>query len=442
MVGRVRRLLSGKRLPLALLVVAAVGAGAYVAVTELGSEEEEPQAPAPPVVVREAPEPPEDEEDAADLGFPEFATSNTTRVAGADPLAAAAGVALATFPSTGGLDGPAAVSLVDSEDWAGGIAAASLVAEPVGAPILLTESGETPELTASALEALAPRGSDATGDSAAFRIGEAAKQDLKTEVVPQGSPAEVAARIEALRRRLVGSKPTHLLVTASDAPEFAMPAAGWAARSGDPVLFAGRKAVPKATLEAIGRNKDVPVFVLGPSDAIGAKAFGQIEKAAPGAQRIAAPDPVESAIAFARFSAGAFGWNINDPGHGFVVASTQRPADAAAAAALSASGTWGPLLLTDDPQRLPQALRNYMLDVKPGYQDDPTRALYNHIWLVGDERAISVEQQAQLDELAEVVRVRSGSGASLLGPAPGTPEDEGEPAGPGRGGGPGGARGD
>ena len=43
-----------------------------------------------------------------------------------------------------------------------------------------------------------------------------------------------------------------------------MPAAGWAARSGDPVLFAQRDSVPKATIEALRRNDGVPVFVLGP----------------------------------------------------------------------------------------------------------------------------------------------------------------------------------
>ena len=44
--------------------------------------------------------------DAEELGYPAFATNNTTRVGGADPAANAAGVALAAFPSTDA--GPAA----------------------------------------------------------------------------------------------------------------------------------------------------------------------------------------------------------------------------------------------------------------------------------------------------------------------------------------------
>jgi hypothetical protein len=132
---------------------------------------------------------------------------------------------------------------------------------------------------------------------------------------------------------------------------------------------------------------------------------------------------VENAIAFARYASGSFGWDINDPGHGFVLASGSRPLDAAAAAPLSASGTWGPLLVTDDASQVPAALRDYLLDVKPGYLGDPTRAVYNHIWVIGNQEAISVGFQSQVDELAEVVEVRSGQGAQL-GPLPGTPERE------------------
>jgi len=406
----------------AIVVVAAVAVGGYYAYEELSEDDPSPAAGPQAVIQRvEA-----SDAETEDLGFPAFATRNTTRVAGADPVADAAGVALAAFPSTGGVEGPAAVSLVDAEDWASGIAAASLVAEPVGAPVLLSADEEVPELTSGALGALAPEGSPETDDRQVFRVGSAAAEvdGLRTLDVGGENPAEVAAEVERLRAKLTGSKPGHLVIAPADEPALAMPAAGWAARSGDPVLFAQRDSVPKPTLEALERNEDVPVYVLGPASAISAKTFEEIEKASPGAQRVGAEDPVESAIEFARYSDGTFGWNINDPGHGFVIANADRPADAGAAAALSATGTFGPLLLTDDSAKLPAALRGYLLDLKPGYQDDPTRAVYNHVWLIGDQEAISVPVQAQLDELAELVRVRSGTGSSVLGPPPGTPEPE------------------
>ena len=187
---------------------------------------------------------------------------------------------------------------------------------------------------------------------------------------------------------------------------------------------------PEATLEVLRAYKGVPAYVLGPASAVSEGAVNEVRKVVSSVKRVSGPDPVENAIAFARYVDGTFGWNINDPGHGFALASTDRPADAGAAAPLSAGGTWGPLLLTDEASALPSVLRGYLLDLKPGYQDDPTRAVYNHVWVIGDETAIDVGVQAQVDELAELARIRSGAGGSVLGPPPGTPEPEAPDRGP------------
>jgi hypothetical protein len=373
-------------------------------------------------VVEQAPVP----KDTSDLGFPTFATKNTTRVAGADPTADAAAIALAVWPSTGDLPGPDAVTLVDSTNWTAGVAAASLVAAPVGAPILLTQAGDVPPLTASALRELNPQGSDTTAGRQVFVVGGAATPEgLQALSVNGDSPADVGAEIAKLRERLAG-KPDHIVVASSDNPAYAMPAAAWAARSGDPILFTGKDDLPAATVAALRRDDGVPVYVLGPEDAISAQTFKDIEHVAPSAQRVGDTGEPENSVAFARFSNGDFGWNINDPGHGFVIANSKRPMDAAVAAPLSASGTWGPLLVTPDGAALPQALHSYLLDLKPGYVDDPTRAVYNHIWLVGDTSALSVDLQGEVDDLAEVAPVTSGSGA------PDTGTQESEPSGQGQ----------
>ena len=367
------------------------------------------RAPAPRVLVREVPAP----RQPADLGFPTFATKNTTRVAGANPVADAAGVALAAYPASGGVPGPDAVTLVDVTQWQAAIASASLVAAPVGAPGLFTDSGRLPELTEDAIAALGPKGSGATAGRAAFVIGEAAAPDDLTDLDVSGSgPAELAARIDRLRERLAG-KPEHVLIASSDEPAFAMPAAGWAARSGDPILFVRRDRVPAPTAKALDAYPDVPVYALGPESAISARTLKRLGELASGdVERVGAGDPVASSVRFARYSSGSFGWNINDPGHGFVIASADRPLDAAAAAPLSASGTWGPLLVTGRADEPPPELRRYLLDLKPGYESDPTRAVYNHLWLIGDRSAISVGFQARVDELAEVAPVSSGTGPS------------------------------
>ena len=409
----------------AIALVAALGVGVYLLAS---GGEDDVANPAPEVVVREvaAPERPDE------LGFPAFATKNTTRNGSPSPPATAAAAALAVFPSTGGIPGPAAVSVVDAADWPAGIAAASLVAAPVGAPLLVAEDGELGELGESAIRELSPEGSARTDGSQVFALGAAAgSTDLDELAVEGANPAEVAARVLALRARLAG-KPEHIVVASSDDPAYAMPAASWAARSGDPVLFVGRETVPDATAKALERHRGTPVYVLGPPTAISAATLRRLERLAPTAERVGAEGAVTNAIEFARFASGSFGWNINDPGHGFVIANGSRPLDAGAAAPLSASGTWGPLLVVEDGEAVPAELRGYLLDLKPGYEDDPTRALYNHIWLIGDPSAISVDFQAQVDELAELVPVTSGPGTTGLVPGPGAVESSpDEPAGDG-----------
>jgi Cell wall binding domain 2 (CWB2) len=343
---------------------------------------------------------------AEQLGYPSFATGNTTRVGGSDPASNAAAVALAVFPSTASAQRPAAVTLVGEDDWAGAVAASVLMSAPVRAPVLISASDGLPDPTAEALGALDPRGDASTGGAAVFAIGDVATpDDSKATAVKAGSAAATAANIAQLRDRLFGSAPAHVVVAPAGSPGFAMPAAAWAARSGDPVLFAAKEKLPKPTVAALERHPKVPVYVLGPSSAISSAVVREIAKIAAKVHRVSGEDPVANAIAFARYADGGFGWNVNDPGHGFVLARADSPLDAAAAAPLSASGTWGPLLLTDSATTLPATLREYFLDVKPGYTTNPTRAFYNHVWVIGDQEAIDVNQQAQVNELAELSKI-------------------------------------
>src|SRR5262249_15137260 len=158
-----------------------------------------------------------------------------------------------------------------------------------------------------------------------------------------------AAAIAELRDRLFGSPPDHIIVAPSSSPELAAPAAAWAARSGDPVLFAGHDELPAATADALKRPSKVPGYVLVPAAGIADEVLEDIGKTGGKPTRVDGDGDgaVANAVAFARFHDGGFGWNVNDPGHGFVLARAGAPLEAVAAAALSGSGTWGPLLLTD-----------------------------------------------------------------------------------------------
>jgi hypothetical protein len=48
---------------------------------------------------------------------------------------------------------------------------------------------------------------------------------------------------------------------------------------------------------------------------------------------------------------------------------------------------------------------NFFLNyATPGYtQEGPTAAVYDHAWIIGDERVLSVAAQAEVDELMQVI---------------------------------------
>jgi hypothetical protein len=352
----------------------------------------------------------EQAEDAPALGFPVFATKNTTRVAGADPIANAAGVARAVYPARTEESSPKAVVIVDQADWRSAISAAQLMARPLRAPMLFSDGGELPAASSEALEELAPSGAPQAGDAQVIRIGEAAAKpdNRRVKDVAGASSASLAQAIDKLQTAAAGDPTQAVLVAPADNPEFAMPAAGWAARSGDPVLWTLRDSLPAETRAAIEAHPRARIYVLGPEDAISETVFRALSKLGR-TRRIAGPDPVANAIAFARFTDGRFGWNVVDPGHGLVFANVSRTLDAAAAAPLSGSGQYGPLLLLSEAGGLPETLQDYLLDIQPGYDKDPVRGVYNHGWLMGDETAISGDVQSRIDALLEIQPVDPSS---------------------------------
>ena len=352
----------------------------------------------------------EDEQAAEKLGFPSTATRNTVRVGGSDAAADAAGVAGALYPATTDSDRPTAVVLVDQDDWPTAVAASVLVGRPIGAPILLTDGSDLPAVTQDVLDRLKPKGSDLSKDAQVIRVGpDVARPDgYKTALIEGDNAFERAASTDRFFSAARAKPSNDVVLFSADKAEFAMPAAAWAARSGDAALPVRRDSIPAPIVKALREHSRPNVFVLGPESVISKKVVTQLEKRklARNVERIEGPNPVENAIAFARYEKGDFGWGVVVPGYNFALASTTRPADAAGAAALATRGVFAPLLLSDDPARLPEKLEEYFLSVQPGYEDDPGQAVYNRAWILGDDKAISVDQQAQLDQLTELIPVQ------------------------------------
>lgn len=350
----------------------------------------------------------EEEPVAEDLGFPAAATGNTVRIGGADPAADAAGVARALFPATVRANRPTAVVLVDRGDWRSGIAASVLASPPIGAPLLLSDGGELPTVTREALERLRPTGSDLAGDAQVIRIGGDVARPAGHEamVIEGASPYRRAAAIDRLFAAARGEPSSNVVVYSGERAAWAMPAAAWAARSGDAALPVRRDRVPRPIRRAIREHERPNVLVLGPERVISGRVERLLGRIAGSVTRIAGPTPVRNAIAFARHRRRRFGWGVVVPGYNFVVAAADRPLDAVAAAPLATNGVFAPLLLTEAGEELPRPLEAYFLSVQPGYEDDPSQAVYNRAWILGDVEAIPVSQQARIDMVTELVPVQ------------------------------------
>jgi putative cell wall-binding protein len=347
-----------------------------------------------------------DKKAAQQLGFPVTATRNTTRVSGSDATADAAGVASAIFPSSSLETRPSAIVLVDKNDWQGAVAAAALVSAPLSAPILLTDGGSLPSVTSDTLARLKPKGAQLASGAQAILVGEkpGPPKGLKAARIRGSDPFAVAVAIDKFSSVARGKPAGDVLVVSADQPEYSIPAAAWSARSGNPVLFTKRDSVPAATVAALKQHQRPHIYVLGPVTVVGTAVEKQLGKLG-NVTRIQGSNPVDNAIAFARYKRGGFGWGAVVPGQNMTIANTSRPGDAAAAAGLAANGIFAPLLLTDKAE-LPRSLESYLLDIQPGFQNgDPSQGVYNHVWILGGADAFSPASQDRVDAAAALVPV-------------------------------------
>jgi hypothetical protein len=284
--------------------------------------------------------------------------------------------------------------------------------------VLLSESSSLPSATTDALKLLAPTGSGVVAGAQVIRVGDVpSPSGFHSQAISGTDPYALAASIDRFASAARGSAGGTVVIAPGDNPAYAMPAAGWAAESGDPVLFVKSSSIPSATAQALLAHQRPHIYVLGPPSVISDAVLTQLGKYGT-VKRVGGPDPAANSVAFAIYRdppcpfgqpcahvPGSFGWAMRSPGHGYVLLNSSRPLDAAAAAPLSASGDYGPQLLVENASKLPTPVLNYFLDyATPGYtQEGPTAAVYNHGWVIGDTSAISVPVQAELDNLLEVV---------------------------------------
>jgi hypothetical protein len=283
--------------------------------------------------------------------------------------------------------------------------------------VLLTGPTSLPAATSTALTTLAPTGSGPASGAQVIRIGAVPSvKGMRSAAINGTDPYTLAAGIDRFVSAVAGRPSSDVMIASTTNPAYAMPAAGWAAESGNPILFVGASGIPAATRQALLAHSKPHIYVLGPTNVISDATMTQLGKYGT-VKRVSGTDPASNSVAFTIYRDPAcpfgqacahvpnsFGWALRSPGHGYVLLNATRPLDAAAAAALSSSGDYGPALLVENASTLPKAVLNYFLDyATPGYtQEGPTTAVYNHAWMIGDESAVSDAVQAEVDRLLEL----------------------------------------
>jgi putative cell wall-binding protein len=357
------------------------------------------------------------------LGFPRVATRNTTRVGGSGAVADAAGVALAVFPSAAPGTHPTVVTVAPTDNWEAALASSVLMAPPIHAPVLLSGPDSLPAPTTDALKLLAPTGSGRLSGAQVVLVGGVPKPSgLRAATIGGSDPYSAAAEIDRFVTAADGGRASPDVVIASSSdPAYAMPAAGWAAESGDPILFVTPKSIPKPTIQALQAHQKPKIYVLGPPSVVSNSVFKQLGRYG-AVKRISGADPASNSVAFAVYRdppckfgqacvhvPGSFGWAMRGPGHGYTLLNASQPLTAAASAALSGSADYGPQLVVDNGSTLSKPVLNFFLNyATPGYtQEGPTAAVYDHAWIIGDERVLSLAAQAEVDELMQVIPTSS-----------------------------------
>ena len=271
------------------------------------------------------------------------------------------------------------MTIAPTDSWQAAIASSVLMAAPIRAPILLSGQRLVPDRRPPTRWTCSPRPAldrPAEHRSSAWATSRPSRASRTTAISGRG-PYALAAAIDRFASAAAGKPSPDVVIASADDAAYAMPAAGWAAESGNPILFVSSSGVPAATRQALLSHQKPHIYVLGPPSVIPDSVLAQLRQYGTVA-RVGATDPAANSVAFAVYRdppcvvnqpcahvPDSFGWAMRSPGHGYTLINADRPLDAAASAPLSASGSYGPqLLLTSArPAAFPGA------ELLPGLRD-------------------------------------------------------------------------
>jgi hypothetical protein len=324
----------------------------------------------------EGPRPPDRAAVPAQAEPPAEFGRNVVRVGGRSPADVTAAALLGAYGSAG--IRPDGWVMAQREAWAEQVVAAQFAAPPVDAAVMPVEADRLTLAASDAIERIVLNGFSSgkgleaivLGDGGNDLFADISSGGLEVSQLAADSSAQLSFDAVPFRGGFAGEHSTSVVVVAAKARDYALPAAAWSAYSGDTVAFVDRDEVPVATRELLEQRAKLTlekpsIYVVGPVTVVSddvertLRRYGTVE-------RIAGRDAVETAVEFARYRdpRTGFGWGLETGPASVVLMNLRHADDLPAALALAAHGPRAPLLLTEDPDRLPRAVEAYLRTVR------------------------------------------------------------------------------
>jgi hypothetical protein len=351
-------------------------------------------------------------------------TVNTTRVGSDDPVETAVAVAQIVYPVTEEENSPGAVVLVNRNELAEVLAAASRVQHfPVNAPLLYVDEDSVPALTRAELIRLKPEGVPMDGNVQVYlvgSIGEAVRDEVeglgyRVRALIAPDPITLSEVLDDWTSTQHGDHRNAVVVANLGNLEPAIPSAFWNAHAGDGLVFVTNEGVPETTRRILERRINGPwLYLFGDESVISNETARELAQLGH-VTRIPAADAAEASAYFAGFvdqgrDWGAwywqgerrFGWDNRDAGRNAIFVNLDGPGgwqNAIVATTLSHMGKHAPALMVE-AGTVPADVRAYLETIRP-YLTAPQQQLVNHGWVIGGPQTIGDETMAALDLLLE-----------------------------------------
>ena len=328
---------------------------------------------------------------------------NTVRVGGISGADVAAGAAMAAYPPKQA-NRPTSWFLVREDRWTDALLAAQFATDPIDAGLLVTNKEYLPTATVDVLNRVRAEGFPKGKGLKAIVMSKAGtdvllglkERRLKATVMQEKTPFALARKLVPFHGGGAGRFSPTIVVASAEERDYALPAAAWAAYSGDALALVERDQVPAATREIVAQREKLTlepphIYVIGPESVISDSVVRDLSAYGP-VKRIAGESAVETAVELARYRdpETQFGWGFKRGPANVSIVNSADWRNAVGAFTFAATGPQAPLLLTDSSERLPEAVLAYLRGLRGA---EPSQG-----FVFGDRKSIGSVAFDQLDE--------------------------------------------